>query len=322
MVITRTPTRLSIFGGNTDFPEYFLNYGGMVLTASIDKYVDCIIKKRFDDLIIVNYSEKEIVKNVSDLKHDIVREALNIVGITKGIEISFLADIPSQGTGLGSSSAVAVGVLNALHTYLGQNVSANRLAEEAIYIELDTLKNPIGIQDQYAVAFGGLRTFNFGAGSGEVVTDEIIISDSLREDFNNSLMLFYTGVTRKTNEVLSGFDVTSNLDGLHEKKLLVEEGVKALTSGNLGDFGRLLNNSWRTKRVANTKTTSSEIDVMYEKIMEAGALGGKVIGAGGGGFMLVMFPASKRAKVRESLKEYKEMPFRFTDFGSRVLLNI
>ncbi|MEK6886537.1 MAG: GHMP kinase, partial [Nanoarchaeota archaeon] len=249
MIITQTSTRLSIFGGNTDFREYFIKHGGKVLTASIDKYIYCIVKKKFDDLIIVNYSEKETVTKVDDLKHNIVREALKLVGITKGIEISFLADIPSQGTGLGSSSAVTVGVLNALHTYVGENVSANQLAEEAVHIEIDILKNPIGIQDQCAVAFGGLRMFEFKAISGEVITEKVKISESMQEDFNNSLMLFYTGVTRNTNEVLSRFDVASNIEALNEKKLLVEKGVTALTSGNLGDFGRLLDKSWKTKRV-------------------------------------------------------------------------
>ena len=322
MIITQTPTRLSLFGGNTDFKDYFIQHGGMVLTASIDKYVYCIVKKRFDDLIIVNYSDREVVPRVSNLKHGIVREALKMVGITKGVEISLLADIPSKGTGLGSSSSVAVGVLNALHAYNGEYVSSNRLAEEAVKIELDILKNPIGIQDQYAVAFGGLRTFVFAPGSGKVMTEELRVSDSIKEDFNNSLMLFYTGITRGTNEVLSGFDVASSIDALHDKKMLAVKGATLIENGNLGDFGKLLGESWKTKREANTKTTTSEIDLMHEIIMKAGALGGKVIGAGGGGFMLVMFPANKRVGIREALKDYKEMPFRLTDSGSKILLNI
>ncbi len=320
MIITQTPLRLSLFGGNTDFREYFQKHGGKVFTASIDKYIYCIVKKRFDDLIIVNYSQREVVPRVNNLKHGIVREALRLVGIEKGIEISFMADIPSRGTGLGSSSSVAVGVLNALHTYNGENVSAKRLAEEACQIEIDILKNPIGVQDQYAVAFGGLRVFYFehdGVESGELNMEE-----SWKEDFNNSLMLFYTGETRKTNEVLADFDVASSTETLHIKKEMVSEGVDCLMSGDLKGFGKLLGNSWATKRVANTKTTSREIDLMYERVIEAGAIGGKVIGAGGGGFLLVMFSANKRAVIREAMKDYKEMPFRFTDSGSKVIFNI
>lgn len=322
MIITQTPVRLSLFGGNTDFREYYLNHGGMVLTATIDKYVYCIVKKRFDDLIIVNYSDREVVPRVSNLKHGIVREALKFLEITKGIEISFLADIPSQGTGLGSSSSITVGLLNALHTYLGESVPAKRLAEEAAYIEIDALKNHIGIQDQNAVAFGGLSIFEFVADSGEVLTEKVDISDSIKEDFNNSLMLFYTGVARKSGEVLADFDVEANTEALHQKKELVIKGAQALNSGDLGAFGGLLAWSWEEKKMANTKTTSSEINLMYEEIMKAGAIGGKLIGAGGGGFLLAMFPANKRASVREALKDYKEMPFRFTDYGSKVILNI
>jgi len=188
MIITQTPLRLSFLGGNTDFRDYYLNYGGLVLTTTIDKYIYCIVKERFDDLIIVNYTIKETVENVDELKHELVREALKLLKITKGIEISFLADIPTQGTGLGSSSAVTIGVLNALHAYLGENVSSWQLAEEAINIELDILEKPIGVQDQHAIALGGLRAIEFSP-SGQVAGHKVIIPESVREDFNNSLML-------------------------------------------------------------------------------------------------------------------------------------
>ncbi len=321
MIITQTPVRLSFFGGNTDFREYFLKYGGLCLTATIDKYIYCIVKKRFDDLIIVNYSDKETVKNVDDLKHNIARETLKMSGIEKGIEISFLADIPSSGTGLGSSSAVTVGLLNALHAYRGDNVGSAKLAEEAALIEIDVLKNHIGEQDQHAVAFGGLRAIKFKK-SGKVFAEIVGISKSIREDFNNSLMLFYTGATRKTSEVLASLDIANSTKSLDLKKVFANEGTINLVKGNLKKFGELLGGSWAEKRKANVKTTSSEIDLMYEKAINAGAIGGKVMGAGGGGFLLVMFPANKRAKIRESLREYKEMSFRFNDFGSRVIFNI
>ena len=321
MIITQTSTRLSLFGGNTDFREYFLKHGGLCLTATIDKYVYCIVKKRFDDLIIVNYSKKEVVEDVNNIQHKLVREALRLLGIEKGIEVSFLADIPSKGTGLGSSSSVVIGTLNALHAYLGENVSSEQLAREAVQIEIDILKNPIGVQDQYAIALGGLRATQFHQ-SGDVESQKIAISESVKEDFNNSLMLFYTGETRKSKEILSSLNIADNIVALDQKKALADEGIMNLINGNLKEFGDLLGSSWATKKKSNSKTTNEEIDLMYEKALEAGAIGGKVIGAGGGGFLLVMFSANKRARIREALKDYKELSFRFNDFGSRIILNI
>jgi len=320
MILTQTPLRLSLLGGNTDFREYYLNYGGLVLTTTIDKYIYCIVKKRFDDKIIVNYSIKETVDKLDDLKHDLVREALRMVGIEKGIEISFLADIPSEGTGLGSSSAVTIGVLNALHNHLGESVSSKQLAEEAIKIELDVIGKPIGVQDQHAIVLGGLRCLQFNP-SGQVVGFKVEMDQSVKEDLNNSLMLFYTGVTRKADEVLKKFDISANKSLLDQNKELATRGTEALLKGNLKEFGRLLDVYWDVKKQMNKKTTTSKIDMMYDTAKKAGAIGGKVIGAGGGGFLLVMFPANKRAKIREALKDYQELPFRFSDAGSRVIHN-
>ena len=286
MIITQTPLRVSFLGGNTDFREYYLNHGGLVLTTTIDKYIYCIVKERFDDLIIVNYTIKETVEKIHDLKHDLVRESLKLLGITKGIEISFLADIPTQGTGLGSSSAVTVGVLNALHTYLGENVSSGQLADEAVKIELDILKKPIGVQDQHAVATGGLRAIEFML-SGEVfISQKIDMEESVREDFNNSLMLLYTGITRKSEDVLSSFNVSDNKEFLDQNKVLAADGVVALIKGDLRTFAELLDQYWKVKKQLNNKVSSSEIDRIYERAKKAGAIGGKVIGAGGGGFLL------------------------------------
>jgi len=318
MIITQTPLRLSLLGGNTDFREYYLNYGGLVLSTTIDKYIYCIVKKRFDDLIIVNYTIKETVKEVKDLKHDLVKCALNLLEIKKGIEISFLADIPSQGTGLGSSSAVTIGLLNALHTYLGENVSSLQLAKEAIEIELDILGKPIGVQDQHAIALGGLRYIEFKT-SGETKGSKLIMDESVKEDFNNSLMLFYTGITRKSSDILSSFDVNDKTPLLHQNKQLAIDGTENLLRGNLKGFGELLDMYWSFKQQFSYKISNKEIDDMYKKALIAGAYGGKVVGAGGGGFLLVMFPANKRAKIRKVLKDYKELPFRFSNAGSRVI---
>jgi D-glycero-alpha-D-manno-heptose-7-phosphate kinase len=320
MIISQTPLRLSFLGGNTDFREYFLNYGGLVLSTTIDKYIYCIVKKRFDDLIIVNYTIKETVKKPYQLKHELVKSALKMLGIEKGIEISFLSDIPSQGSGLGSSSAVTIGLLNALHTYLGETVNSKQLAEEAVKIELDILKKPIGIQDQHAIALGGLRLIELTQG-GDVFGNKIGMADSVKEDFNNSLMLFYTGMTRDTNKVLSSFNVANNKALLDQNKQLAHDGAVSLLVGDLKRFGKLLDFYWMAKRQLSERVTNARIDEMYQTALEAGAIGGKVVGAGGGGFLLVMFPANKRSKIREALIDYKELPFRFVDHGSRIIFH-
>jgi len=321
LIITQTSLRLSLLGGNTDFRDYFFNYGGLCLSTTIDKYIYCIVKKRFDNLIYINYSIKEIVEKVDDIKHDLVRESLRLVGITGGIEITFLSDIPTQGSGLGSSSSVTVGLLNALHAYLGAIVGSDVLAREAIKIELDILKKPIGIQDQYAVAMGGLRVYEFDQ-LGMVTGNKIVMEESAKEDFNNSLGLFYTGITRKSDDVLSAFNVKDNKSLLDQNKQFASDGAFALLRGNLREFGELLNAYWEVKKQLNGKVSNSKIDSMYSKAKKAGAIGGKVVGAGGGGFLLVMFPANKRAKIREALKDYKELPFRFSESGSKIVFNM
>lgn len=320
MIITQTPLRISLLGGNTDFKEYYLNYGGLVLSTTIDKYIYCIVKKRFDNKIIVNYSIKEEVDTVDGLKHELVREAMKLVGVTGGVEISFLADIPSRGTGLGSSSAVTIGVLNALHTLMGENVNSQQLADEAIKIELISLDKPIGIQDQHAIALGGLRSIEFTP-LGEVYGNKVVMSGSVKEDFNNSLMLLYTGITRRSEDILSTFDVSKNKQLLDQNKQLAISGTESLLRGDLKGFGELLDVYWNIKKQINDKTSNSQIDKMYNTAKKNGCIGGKVIGAGGGGFLLVMFPANKRVKIKQALSKYQELPFRFTDHGSRVIFH-
>ena len=321
MIITKTPLRLSLLGGNTDFREYFLKYGGLVLSTTIDKYVYCIVKERFDDSLVVNYTIKENVEKVVELKHELVREALKLLGITKGIEISFMADIPAQGTGLGSSSAVTIGVLNALRTYLGENVNSRRLAEEAIKIEIDILKKPIGVQDQYIISAGGLRAIELKPG-GLANSKKVVLSESVWEDFNNSLMLFYTGIARNSDDVLASIDISGNIALLDQNKILAREGVNALHKGDLKKFGQLLDTYWQLKKTLSNKISNPRIEKMYKLAKRAGAIGGKVVGAGGGGFLLLMLPVNKRAAVRQALKNYRQLPFRFSQGGSRVIFNI
>ena len=303
MIITRTPLRLALLGGNTDFPKYFKKYGGAGLTATIDKYVYCILKERFDDEIRINYNIKEIVSDIKDIKHDLVREAIRLVNVTKGVEITFLSDIPSEGSGLGSSSAVVIGLLNALHEYKNEHVGARQLAEEACKIEVDILKKPIGYQDQYAIAFGGYHFIEF-------TKEHIAIGDGFSIE-NENFMLFYTGITRKTDDVLSKLKLN--------KKILDKN--KALVFNMDLSLGELLNLSWESKKKLNPLVTNKTIDDLYSKAIEAGAIGGKIIGAGGGGFFLFVVPEDKKQAVREALK-LKELPFNLSQGGSKVIFQI
>jgi len=308
MIITATPLRVSLLGGNTDFPEYFEKHGGAVLTTTIDKYVYCIVKKRFDDEIWINYSIKEKVKRVEDIKHDIVRVAMKMVGIKKGIEITFLSDIPSEGSGLGSSSAVAVGVLNALYTYKGENVSANYLAKQACYIEIVALKKPIGYQDQFAVAHGGFNLIEF--------TDIVKVLPIDPKEIEDYFMLLYTGKTRKSEKILSKMKLDKEI--LDKVKGEIYQKLDNITDPTI--LGDLLERYWVFKKLLNKTVTNKAIDKMHTNTLKAGAWGGKIVGAGGGGFMLLVVTPERKKDVRAL--GYKELPFKLSKYGSRVIFNI
>ena len=308
MIITQTPLRVSLLGGNTDFKEYFKRYGGAVLTTTIDKYIYCIVKERFDDEIWINYSIKERVTAVADIKHDIVRECLKFVGITKGIEITFLSDIPSEGSGLGSSSAVAVGLLNALHAYKGEGVTQRQLAEEACMIEIDILRKPIGYQDQYAIAYGGFNLIEFN--------EKISVTPIKPDGIDDSLMLFYTGVTRKAEKILEKMELNKEI--LDKIKLETYKKLDHITDPVI--LGDLLDRYWAFKIKLNHYVSNPIIDRMYLDMLDAGALGGKIVGAGGGGFLLVAVLPEHKKTLRDL--NYKELPFRFSKYGSRVVFNI
>lgn len=311
MVITETPLRISFLGGNTDFPEYYKKYGGLVLTTTINKYIYCIVKKRFDDLIYVNYMKKEIVKNVSDIKHDLVREALKFMGITKGIEITFLSDVPEAGSGLGSSSTVLVGLLNALHHYKGRPVPPRQLAEEACKIEIDILKKPIGVQDQYIAAFGGLNMIDFGKKVSVTPIEEV-------PDLEKWLLLLYTGRARKSSKVLSHMKLDKEI--LDENKRLAESGLECLNLGWIRIFGKMVGSYWSLKKKLNRKVTNKYIDDLYDKAIECGAYGGKIVGAGNGGFLLLVIEPSQRNKIKSKLG-LKELPFKLCKCGTISIFN-
>ena len=312
MIVTKTPLRISLLGGNTDFPEYISKHGGLVLTTTIDKYVYCIVKKRFDSEIWINYSEKEKVKEVKDIKHDLVREAMKLLKINEGLEITFLSDIPSEGSGLGSSSAVVIGLLNALHHYKNDPVTSMKLANEACQIELGILKKPIGIQDQFAIALGGCKRITFGVQMVEFMP----LSDKFEKMFKDNLLLLYTNKTRKAEDILSKMTLDDEILG--RNKELVNKAVTAMEYNDIALFGKLLNSYWKLKKQLNKHVSNNEIDDMYQKALENGALGGKIVGAGGGGFLLLVVPHDKQNQVRNALK-LKELPFKLDRYGSRII---
>lgn len=324
MIITQTPLRISFAGGGTDYYETFVEHGGAVCSSAIDKFVYCIVKERFDDKIYVNWSKKEIVDSVDQIEHDLVREAMRKVGVTKGIEISFLSDIPSEGSGLGSSSTVTVGVLHALYAYIGETPTAEQLAQGACDIEVTRLGKPMGVQDQYIAAYGGLRHFQFGPGH-EIKTTSVKISRSDLEDLDNMLMLFFTGKTRKADTILSKqkSNLASQLDTLREMTRQASEVRELFESGNIAALGPMLHRGWEAKRrLTGGATSTGELDEMYERAVKAGCLGGKIAGIGGGGFFLLCVPSEKRQAVRNALGNLREMPFHLERGGSRIVLNM
>lgn len=294
----------------------------MVSTA-IDKYVYCIVKERFDDKIYVNWSKKEIVDSVDQIEHALVREAMRKVGVDRAVEISFLSDIPAEGSGLGSSSSVTVGVLNALYHFVGATPTAEQLAREACEIEIDILGKPIGVQDQYIAAYGGLRFFEFGPGNG-VTVHSLSLSREALEDLDIMLMAFFTGQTRKADTILSQqkANIASRIPVLQQMAQQARRVRQLLEAGDVESFGRLLHEAWQAKRQLAASISNNHMDELYDRAIQAGALGGKILGAGGGGFFLLCVPSDKRQAVRQALRDLREMPFRLERAGSKVVLNM
>ena len=323
MIITQTPLRIGLLGGGTDLPSYYREHGGRVLNCAIDKYIYVIVKQRFDDEIYINYSKKEIVSRVADIEHELVREAMLMTGVTGGVEITTLADIPSSGSGLGSSSAVTVGLLHALYAYTGRQVSAEELAEGACRIEIERCGKPIGKQDQYIAALGGIRDLRFGPGE-DVSHEELGLSASERVALQQQMMLFYTGITRRADNILAeqNANVSATLPQLDLLRDLAGFAVKRLRSGDVDAIGPALRESWEAKRKLASGVSNSQVDGAVTRALEAGASGVKLTGAGGGGFLVVLCPMERQRAVRESLADMRELPIRLERSGSRVMLNV
>jgi len=323
MIITQTPLRIGLLGGGTDLPNYYRENGGRVLNCAIDKYVYVIVKQRFDKDIYVNYSRKEIVSRVDDLEHELVREAMRITGVAAGVEITTLADIPSAGSGLGSSSAVTVGLLHALFAYHGRQVEAAELAELACEIEIERCGKPIGKQDQYIAALGGIRDIRFGPGDS-VVAEELGISAADRRALQQQILLFYTGITRRADSILA--EQNANLEATRSQHELLRDlagfAADRLRLGDVDAIGPAIRESWEIKRKLATGVSNEAIDAAVAQALDAGASGVKVTGAGGGGFLLVICPMERQRAVRDALRDMEELPIKLDRLGSRVVLNV
>ena len=323
MIITQTPLRIGLLGGGTDLPDYYREHGGRVLNCAIDKYVYVIVKQRFDDDIYVNYSKKEIVSRVEDLEHELVREAMLITGVAGSVEITTLADIPSAGSGLGSSSAVTVGLLHALYAYQGQQVTAEELADLACTVEINRCGKPIGKQDQYIASFGGIRDIRFGPGE-TVVAEELGLSAAERRALQQQILLFYTGITRKADSILA--EQTANIQAARPQLDILRDlagfSVDRLRSGDIDAVGAAVREGWEAKRKLAAGVSNSRIETAISRALDAGASGAKVTGAGGGGFLLVICPMERQPAVRQSLADMRELPVKLDRLGSRVVLNV
>lgn len=322
MIITRTPFRMSFFGGGTDMKDFFQEYGGAVLSTTFDKY--CYVNVRhlprfFDYSTEVAYSKIERVTALEDIQHPAVRNAMKMLDMHE-IRLTYEADLPAR-SGLGTSSSFAVGMLNAFHALKGKYVDKKRLADEAIYLERELCQEEGGWQDQIAASFGGFNRINFSKDGYDVLP--VIISKERKEQLNKSLMMFFTGFTRFSSDVQKANSGMSQekIHRLQEMQLLVDKAEAILTDkhSDLDDFGRLLDYTWQLKRKTGNAVTNNNIDSIYSAGLKAGALGGKLLGAGGGGFLLFYVPLDKQSSVREAMKDLLYIPFQFENGGTRVI---
>ncbi len=329
MILTRAPLRISLGGGGTDLPSYYRQFGGFVLSAAINKYVYINLNRPpVDDLIRVKYSKSETVADIDEIQHSLVREALRLTGVDKGIEISSMADVPA-GTGLGSSGSFLVSLLTALYAFKRQHISVHELAETSCHIEMDIVGQPVGKQDQYLAAFGGVTCVDIDRDGTATVSPLKISSHNLAELRNNTL-LFYTGVQRRDSAILAQQETETIqgkpqvLESLHTTREIGCQIKAALEQGDLDCFGRLLDKHWQVKKKRSGEISSSDVDRWYAKALHNGALGGKIMGAGGGGFFMLYCPNGRKLDVRQAMAEegLRELTYDFDFQGAKVLVNL
>lgn len=323
MIISRTPYRISFFGGGTDYPGWYLKHGGAVLATAIDKY--CYITCRylppfFEHRSRIVYSKIESVTSTDEIQHPAVRETLRFLNVERGIEIHHDGDLPAR-SGMGSSSAFTVGLLNAMYALKGIMPSKHQLLTESLHIEQNMIKETVGSQDQTIAAYGGFNHVNF-LQNGDVSVRPVIMSADAMHHFNDHLMLFYTGIKRTAADVADSYvpDIEDKKRQLRIMKDLVEEALSVLgKGGNFDEFGSLLHEAWQAKRSLSSQVSNIQVDEMYQIARSAGAMGGKITGAGGGGFMLLFVPPERQTKVRDALKTQIHVPFRIDNTGSQIV---
>jgi D-glycero-alpha-D-manno-heptose-7-phosphate kinase len=323
MIISKTPCRLSFAGGGSDIESYYRENGGAVVSVTIDKYVYLTLQQKFDHHIRIGYSRTEEVERVDDIQHPIVRHCLKMLGPRQGIEITSHADIPSRGSGLGSSSSFTVGLFNGLYAFQGRHASPQALAEKACHVEIDLCGDPIGKQDQYAAAFGGLRMYHFHP-DGSVKVEPLICQARTIENLQHNLLMFYTGITRNAGDILREQTRVLGREqaAIHAMRGIVENAHalrRELENGNPDGVGEILHHSWMLKRSLTNGISSPEIDGWYEAARNAGAMGGKILGAGGGGFLLLYVHREQQAAVKQALSRLRQIPFHFENEGSKII---
>ncbi len=327
MIVSRTPFRLSLGGGGTDLPAYFTRYGGFFVSGAVNKYMHIVVNDRFEPGIRLSYSRTETVGSPEEIHHPSARESLRLLGIVDRLEIVSLADVPAA-TGLGSSGSFTVGLLNALYAHQRIAKTPEQLAEIACDIAINRLHEPSGKQDEYTASLGGIRSYEIDT-RGNVSSEELRISDHTLSELEYAIMMFYTGITRKAGEILVRQqekvveDDGKAVEKMHRIKEIGKESKRALEAGDLRRFGELLHEHWEVKRGVIDNATTSQIDAWYSTAREKGAIGGKIVGAGGGGF-LMLYCDEGREKVRAALvsQGLSEMRFRFDFEGSKVIYNV
>ncbi|MCZ6593950.1 MAG: GHMP kinase [Bacteroidetes bacterium] len=326
IIVTRTPLRMSFAGGGTDLPAFYQKDYGAVLSMAINKYIYVTVKRHgeiFNEPVRLNYSKTELVINIDEIENDIVRASLRFLEIELPLYISTIADLPAS-TGLGGSSSFAVGLLNALHAYRGERVSAGQLAEEASYIEMDVLKQPIGKQDQYAAAFGGFNLFRFES-DGTVTVDPLHMSNGMLQTFLDHVLVFWTGIRRDASSVLTKQkeNTPQKMANLQSMRSHAHQLRELISNGHFDtlEFGRILDETWQLKRTLADTISNIEIDQWYGHAIESGATGGKICGAGGGGFLLFVAPRERHNGIRKALGGLTEIEVGLEVHGSEILIS-
>ncbi len=321
MIISRTPLRISFAGGGSDLPAYYKENGGAVLSTTINKYIYLAVHQYFyPNQSLLKYSQTELVRSNAEIQHPLFRECMQMLDI-HGIDISSMADVPA-GTGLGSSSAFTVSLLNVLHAYKREAVSPEYLAQTACHIEIERLGDPIGKQDQYAAAYGGLNFIRFNQ-DGSVDVEKIVMPTEAKKALENNLFMYYTGTTHSAKAILTEQNKEmQNIDKRQVMSRMVEMAYQlrhVLESGSIDDFGKILHEGWLLKKSISTSISNPVIDTLYQCGLQAGALGGKLLGAGGAGFVLFYVPKDKQTNFKNQMTAYTELPFNFENYGSKII---